>query len=74
MRVRRIAILIDCGFFLKRLPKVVDSRFSKERSTWETQALQVNCGSVWHRGHISTAPKANYTLNSLLIAVVSHSF
>lgn len=27
MRVRRIAILIDGGFFLKRLPKVVDSRF-----------------------------------------------
>ena len=27
MRVRRIAILIDGGFFLKRLPKVVDFKF-----------------------------------------------
>ena len=27
MRIRRIAILIDGGFFLKRLPKVVDTRF-----------------------------------------------
>ncbi|MBF0111054.1 MAG: NYN domain-containing protein [Magnetococcales bacterium] len=27
MRIRRVAILIDGGFFLKRLPKVVESRF-----------------------------------------------
>lgn len=27
MRIRRIAILIDGGFFIKRLPKVVDGRF-----------------------------------------------
>ncbi|MBF0417809.1 MAG: NYN domain-containing protein [Magnetococcales bacterium] len=27
MRIRRVAILIDGGFFLKRLPKIVDSRF-----------------------------------------------
>ena len=27
MRVRRIAVLIDGGFFLKRLPKLVESQF-----------------------------------------------
>lgn len=27
MRTRRIAVLIDGGFFIKRLPKVVDGRF-----------------------------------------------
>ena len=27
MRIRRVAVLIDGGFFLKRLPKVVDRRF-----------------------------------------------
>ncbi|HAT48961.1 MAG: NYN domain-containing protein [Nitrospirae bacterium] len=27
MRIRRVAVLLDGGFFLKRLPKVVESRF-----------------------------------------------
>lgn len=35
MRIRRIAILIDGGFFLKRLPRLVDTRF---RSTPEQVA------------------------------------
>jgi uncharacterized LabA/DUF88 family protein len=29
MRIRRIAILIDGGFFLKRLPKLVEARFAE---------------------------------------------
>jgi hypothetical protein len=34
MRVRRIAVLIDGGFFLKRLPKLVEPQF---RSKWPTR-------------------------------------
>mgnify|MGYP006425113139 CR=1 FL=1 len=33
MRVRRIAILIDGGFFLKRLPKIVDPKFFNSAET-----------------------------------------
>ncbi len=33
MRTRRIAVLIDGGFFLKRLPKVVDERFRDTAKT-----------------------------------------
>lgn len=41
-----------------------ETELSQRRSAWGTQALRSNWGSVWHRGDESTAPKANYALNS----------
>ena len=41
-RVRRIAILIDGGFFLKKLPKLVDAHHRDSAAT-VTRTLQFMC-------------------------------
>lgn len=57
MRIRRIAILIDAGFFLKRLPKLVAHQ---HRDTPEKVARIVNLLCRTHVLHITEAEKKRW--------------
>lgn len=46
MRIRKIAILIDGGFYLKRLPKIVEKKF------WENPQAVAESARVLCKRHV----------------------